>query len=47
MALLNPVDQVRPLAAPAAVRLNWRLLLALGATLGFWIAVGEGLAHRV
>ena len=41
MALLNPAARERRIAAPAEVRLNWRLLLCLAATLAFWIAVAR------
>ncbi|MGK3868226.1 hypothetical protein ABI118_15615 [Enterococcus faecium] len=47
MALLNPVDQIVVSAPRSAVRLNWRLLAALGATAAFWIVVGEGVARIV
>ncbi len=47
MALLNPVDQAQAFAPPAPTRVNWRLLVALGATLGFWVAVGEAVARWI
>lgn len=45
MALLNPTDQAVRVARPAQARLNWRLLVCLAGTLGFWVAVGEGVAR--
>ena len=47
MALLNPADQVAHVALPAQTRLNWRLLLCLAGTLGFWVVVGEGVARAL
>ncbi len=47
MALLNPVDQARSFVKPSEVRLNWRLLAALVATVGFWVTVGETVARLI
>ena len=47
MALLNPADQANRLAVPTSARLNWRLLLCLAGTLGFWVVVGEGVARAL
>ena len=47
MALLNPADHARRFARPIEARLNWRLMLSLGATLAFWVAAGTAVARLV
>ncbi len=45
MALLHTAETPRRFVRTVEARVNWRLLLALGATLGFWIVVGQTAAR--
>ena len=45
MALLHNAQDIRSIPGSAATRMNWSLLLAIGATLAFWVALAEGVSH--
>lgn len=47
MALLHHVEHFPALSDRRGVRLNWRLILAVGGTACFWVAVAQGVARLV
>lgn len=47
MALLHQAEHVPVLPRRESVRLNWRLMLAMGGTTAFWLIVAQGVARLV